>query len=96
MIFKIIIYSFLLTPLRNVQINNPDIDFNNDLNVIINSIGAIGYFLPKFLRNNEPCKKDDDCPLIMRCCEVGLNNYCCTPNNFVHIKPAFSKQEIQK
>ena len=40
------------------------------------------------------CKKDDDCPLIMRCCKVGTNNYCCSPNNFVYLEYADNKQFI--
>lgn len=71
-----------------------DIDFNEQLNTVLVSITTIGYFVPKFLRNNEICKTDDDCPLIMRCCEIGKDKYCCTPNNFVKLQYSYLDQEI--
>ena len=94
--FKLFIVSLLALPIQNLRIAPEDIGFNNDLNNILMSIGTIGYFMPKFLRNNEICKNDDDCPLIMRCCEVGLQRFCCTPNNYIKLKPAFIKETIKE
>lgn len=94
--FKLLFMTFLTIPLQNVlRINNVDYDFNNDLNYIVTSIGAMGYFLPKILRNNEICKTDDDCPLIMMCCQVEKKNYCCTPNNFVKMDLAYLTEPVK-
>ena len=95
MFLKLFIFSFLSLPLKNVRIEQTDVDFNNALNSVVTTVGAIGYFVPKLLRNNEICRTDDDCPLIMRCCEIGIKKYCCTPNNFVKMSLAFQDQEIQ-
>lgn len=91
---RFILFSFLALPLNKVNIVD-DIEFNNNLNNIVCSIGAAGYLIPKFLRKDEICETDDDCPLIMRCCQVGKSKYCCTPNNFVKMDLAFSKQHIE-
>ena len=91
---------FLLTflaniPFQNLHIFDNDIAFNNDLHNILCSVGTLGYLLPKFMKNNEICNTDDDCPLIMRCCEVGLKKYCCTPNNFVQTNLAYMKEPVK-
>ena len=91
---KFVLLSFLALPLNRVNIVD-DIEFNNNLNNIVCSIGAVGYLIPKFLKKDEICETDDDCPLIMRCCQVATKKYCCTPNNFVKIDMAFSKQPIE-
>ncbi len=80
--------------LNKVKITQEDLDFNNQLNQIVLSSAALGYLIPKILKKGEYCEKDDDCPLIMRCCEVGKYNYCCTPNNFVKLTYAFAPQNI--
>tara|TARA_B100000035_G_scaffold315367_1_gene335535 strand:- start:1262 stop:1579 length:318 start_codon:yes stop_codon:yes gene_type:complete len=100
---KYILFSFLTLPIQNVRqinnvvrMNNVDIEFNQDLNYIVTTIGAIGYFLPKLLRNNEICDVDDDCPLIMRCCEIGKTKYCCTPNNFVKMELSYLTEPVKE
>ncbi len=100
---RFILFSFLTLPIQNVlrlnnvvRMNNVDVDFNQDLNYIVTSIGAIGYILPKLLRNNEICNTDDDCPLIMRCCEVGIKKFCCTPNNFVKIELSYLTEPVKE
>ena len=93
---KLLLLSFVAFPMQNLRIIENDIDFNNQLNNVLTSVAAVGYLIPRFLKLNEPCKKDDDCPLVMRCCEVGDTNYCCTPNNFVKLKYAYNYQELQK
>lgn len=49
---------------------------------IIASIISFGS-LPFIFRNREPCYEDDDCPFIMKCCILGIEKYCCTPNNYI-------------
>lgn len=93
---KLLLLSFVAFPMQNFRINNADIDFNNQLNNVLTSVAAIGYLIPKMLKVNEPCKDDEDCPLIMKCCEVGDSNYCCSPNNFIKLKYAYNFQNIQK
>jgi hypothetical protein len=92
MLFKILVFSFISIPLNRLQIDNADIEFNN----MLTTITTFGYFLPKLLKHNEKCATDDDCPFIMRCCEIGLSKYCCTPNNYIKIDLAYQNQEIKK
>lgn len=58
-------------------------------------LSPILLLIPKMFKHNEICEKDDDCPLVMRCCQIGEKKYCCTPNNFVKMSLAFQDQEIQ-
>ena len=51
--------------------------------------------LPIIFRNNEPCQNDDDCPYIMRCCQIGDNKFCCTPNNYNKLEYAYIKELIK-
>ena len=95
MLFKFLIYSFAVIPMQNLRMN-ADIDFNENLNNILMSVGTVGYFLPKLFRNNEKCYNDEDCPLIMKCCEIGLTRFCCTPNNYIQLKPAFVKETVKE
>ena len=71
-----------------------DVEFNHYLNDVLVSVGAIGYFLPKYFKQEKICKIDDDCPDIMRCCEIGQKKYCCSPNNFVKMNLAFPNKEV--
>ena len=80
---RLFLFSLLAVPFQRFKITPSDYDFNNELNNVVVSISALGYLLPKFLKVSKPCKKDEDCPLVMRCCEVGPNNYCCSPNNYI-------------
>lgn len=99
MIFRFLLIAFAILPTNKNKSNelkftNADYEFNNDLNYIVTSIGFMGYFIPKLLRKREMCIIDDDCPLIMRCCKVGKQNYCCTPNNFVKMDLAYLPETI--
>lgn len=91
---RFVLFSFLALPINRFNIAD-DIEFNNNLNNIVCSISAIGYILPKFLKKDEICETDDDCPLIMRCCQVANSKYCCTPNNFVKMDMAFSNPSTE-
>ena len=71
-----------------------DVEFNNYLNDVLVSISALGYILPKYFKQEKICKEDDDCPDIMRCCEVGIKKFCCSPNNYVKLNFAFQNQQI--
>ena len=31
----------------------------------------------------------------MRCCEIGLNKFCCSPNNYIKLELAYQKQGIE-
>lgn len=96
MIYKFFLFCFISIPSRIVKIEQPDIDFNNSLNNILSTLTAIGYILPKILKNNEICDVDEDCPLIMRCCEVGKKKYCCSPNNYIKLNLAYQEQNIDQ
>ena len=73
-----------------------DVEFNNYLNDVLVSIGTLGYFLPRYFKQEKSCREDDDCPDIMRCCEVGIKKYCCSPDNYIKLKLnlAFQNQTI--
>ena len=97
--FRLILFLFLTFQNKNknltkVKITQEDLDFNNNLNQILLSSAAVSYLIPKILKKGEYCEKDDDCPLIMRCCEVGKYNFCCTPNNFIKQNYAFAHETI--
>lgn len=94
---RILLITFLTLPLQRLQVipiqrlqvaNNDFVDYLTTLTPLL-------LLIPKIMRHDEICKKDDDCPLIMRCCEVGTNKYCCTPNNFVKMNYAFQDKEIK-
>jgi hypothetical protein len=65
---------------------------NND---IIKVFGLILLSLPIIYRNNDKCNVDDDCPYIMKCCQIGNVNYCCTPNNYIKLEYAYIKNYIR-
>ena len=71
-----------------------DVEFNNYLNDVLVSIGTLGYFLPRYFKQEKSCREDDDCPDIMRCCEVGIKKYCCSPDNYIKLNLAFQNQPI--
>jgi hypothetical protein len=81
---------FITKPITK-KIKLQDNYFNNDL---VNGLGIVILSIPTIMKEGGNCKKDDDCPLIMRCCKVGTNNYCCSPNNFVYLEYADNKQFI--
>lgn len=83
-----LIFAFLALPVNFKLIQNINKDINTEnINSIITTIGTAGILAPTLLKHNEICKTDDDCPLIMRCCKIINKNYCCSPNNFVHVVP---------
>ena len=90
---RFILLSFLTIPMRDIRIIN-DVNFNENLHNVLCSLGAMGVLIPKILKKDEICEVDDDCPLIMRCCQVGKKKFCCTPNNFVKMDLAFSHEYI--
>ena len=67
----------------------------DSLSTIANGVGIITLYLPTIMRHNEPCSTDDDCPFIMRCCELGEHHFCCTPNNYITMAYAYRNQFIQ-
>ncbi len=86
---RIILTAFLALPIQRFQVANNDfVDYLTNLTPLL-------LLIPTMTRHNEICQTDDDCPLIMRCCEIGQDKYCCTPNNFVKMSYAFQNQEIQ-
>ena len=52
-------------------------------------IGLIGA-IPYVFRNHDNCENDDDCPLIMKCCIIGIEKYCCSPNNYIQLHNAYN------
>ena len=91
---RFVLFSFLAFPIRNLRILD-DINFNENLNNVLCSLGTIGYFIPKILKKEEKiCDVDDDCPLVLRCCQIGKKKYCCSPNNFVKMDLAYSKEHV--
>mgnify|MGYP001479715933 CR=1 FL=1 len=91
---RFVLFSFLTIPIRNLRVIN-DIDFNENLNNVLCSLGTIGYFIPKILKKEKICDVDDDCPLVLRCCQIGKKKYCCSPNNFVKMDLAYTNEHIQ-
>lgn len=62
---------------------------------IIPFIGLIGT-IPFIFRNRDNCEVDEDCPFIMKCCIIGLEKYCCTPNNYIKLEPAYNYATVRK
>jgi len=92
----ILFLAFFSIPLhqRFFQINNADVVFNDYLNDLLIGCSAAGYFLSNYWKKEKICNNDDDCPDIMRCCEIGMRKYCCSPNNFVKSSFSFENQPI--
>ena len=51
--------------------------------------------LPFIFENREPCYEDDDCPFIMKCCILGIERYCCSPNNYIKYEPIYLYDTIR-
>lgn len=51
--------------------------------------------LPFIFKNREPCYEDDDCPFIMKCCILGIERYCCSPNNYIKYEPIYLYDTIR-
>ena len=56
---------------------------------IIPFIGLIGA-IPFIFRNRDKCENDEDCPFIMKCCIIGFEKYCCSPNNYIKLEHAYN------
>ena len=66
-----------------------------NIHTILTKIAAITILsLPIIYRNEENCKIDDDCPHIMKCCQIGFYKYCCTPNNYIKLEPLYDTQNV--
>jgi len=91
--FKILLTIFLTLPLQRLHV------VDNDLTNYLTKLTSLILLIPTVTRHNDNCKTDNDCPLIMRCCEVGIKKYCCTPNNFVKMglyQNKIIKQDIEE
>ena len=87
---KLILTAFFTFPLQRLQVAN------NDFVDYLTNLTPLMLMIPTLCRHNDNCEKDDDCALIMRCCEVGVKKYCCTPNNFVELKPSYLPEAISE
>ena len=76
---RILLTTFLVLPLQRLQIFQ---QVNNNVVEYLATLSPLLILIPSLTRNNQKCKNDDDCPFIMRCCEVGVNKFCCTPSHF--------------
>lgn len=65
------------------------------INHIVKGLGFVILTTPTFMKEGDKCNHDDDCPNIMRCCQVATRKYCCTPNNYINLEPAYIKQYIE-
>ena len=52
--------------------------------------------IPFIFRNRDNCEDDEDCPFIMKCCIIGLEKYCCSPNNYIKLEPAYNYATVPK
>ena len=85
---RLLLTAFLVLPIQRFYVNNDIVDQLTNYTPLL-------ILIPRIMRHNEICKTDNDCPLIMRCCEVGTNKFCCTPNNFVKMNLAYQDEKIK-
>ena len=64
--------------------------------ILYTTIGLSIISLPIIFKNRENCIDDNDCPFIMRCCKLGIEYYCCSPNNYINLEPLYLYNTIQK
>lgn len=85
----------LLLIFQNYQKKNVLYDnyLDNDL---INGLGIAIIILPSLLKEGGGCYKDEDCPFIMKCCKVGSNNFCYSPNNFISVDLTYISNNLTK
>ena len=81
--------------LNHFDKSNLIIDFPTENDDLIKICGTMLLSLPIIFRNGEKCKSDNDCPSIMKCCQIGNYKYCCTPNNYVKLEFAYVKNYIR-
>ena len=80
-------------------------NFTDKINLFDNNINTDNYIpkiffvtllsLPIIYRNGEKCISDEDCPNIMKCCQIGNIKYCCTPNNYVKLEFSYIKNYVR-
>ena len=61
----------------------------------INGIGIVILTIPMMFKKEEQCKIDNDCPSIMRCCQIGKTNFCCNPNSYVKIETSYVNEYLK-
>ena len=86
----LLLTAFLAIPLERLQVAN------NDFVDYLTNLTPLMLLIPSITRHNDECERDEDCALIMRCCEVGVKKYCCTPNNFVKLKSSYLPEAISE
>jgi len=87
--------------IEHINITKYDNILNNDFrlnylihnnNEYVNILGFTLLLIPIILRNGEICTSDFDCPYkLMKCCQIGNIKYCCTPDNFIKLEFAYTK-----
>jgi hypothetical protein len=90
-VYLLFVFNAIFTKKINL-INNNNLDQNINF---VKIIGTILLSLPIIFRNGEKCNSDNDCPNIMKCCQIGNHKYCCTPNNYVKLELAYIKNYIR-
>ena len=65
------------------------------INEFVKGLGFVILTTSTFTKHGGNCNIDDDCPNIMRCCQVATRKYCCSPNNYINLEPAYIKQYIE-
>ena len=61
----------------------------------INGVGIIILTIPMMFKKGEQCKIDNDCPSIMRCCQIGKTNFCCSPHNYIKIETSYVNEYLK-
>ena len=67
-----------------------DIEFNHYLNDVLVSVGAIGYFLPKYFKQEKFVKLTTIVPILCVVVKLDQRNIL-SPNNFVKMNPSIPK-----
>ena len=88
--FKNIYHNKHYNILYDIQLINEE-----TINQIVKGLGFVILTTPNFMKDGEKCNIDDDCPNIMRCCQIANRKYCCNPNNYINLEPAYIKQYIE-
>ena len=68
-------------------------EINENVKNIANFMSYIVLILPNIYRNGDLCQEDDDCPHVMKCCQLGVKQFCCSPDNYIKIVPFYFKKE---
>tara|TARA_B100000424_G_scaffold271494_1_gene274468 strand:- start:764 stop:1060 length:297 start_codon:yes stop_codon:yes gene_type:complete len=93
---KIFYLLFILPFFRNTLVQNVvNQEINENAKNVVNFMSYIVLLLPNIYRNNDLCEQDKDCPHIMKCCQIGIKKFCCSPNNYIKIVPFYFKKTIE-